>query len=267
MVRAFPMFHEWGIEGVMIDFMDSDDQQMVVFQRELLRLAAANRLTVTFHGVAKPTGLERTYPNLLTSEGVLNLEYDKWEKLGVPPEHEVTVPFTRMLAGPLDFHQGSFRAVPVGEFQPRVEAPLVMGTPSRTLASYVVLQNHLSMVADYPSAYRGHPALPILAQIPTTWNDTKVVDGMVGEFIIIARRQGSTWWIGAMTNREPRTLRIPLNFLGTGRFRSEIHSDDLTAPYHLARQTADIEPNDALTVSLVPAGGSLIRLSPITSAR
>jgi len=146
MARAFPLFHEWGIEGVMIDFMDRDDHEMVNFQREVLRTAADNRLTVTFHGVAKPTGLERTYPNLLTSEGVMNLEHDKWDELGVAPEHEVTVPFTRMLAGPLDFHQGSFRTVAAAEFKPRNDAPLVIGTPCRTLASYVVFQNHLAMV-------------------------------------------------------------------------------------------------------------------------
>ena len=158
MDRAFPLYREWGVEGVMLDFMDRDDQVMVNFLRRALETAAANRLTVTLHGVSAPTGLERTYPNLLTNEGVLNLEYDKWDKQGVTPEHELTVPFTRMLAGPLDFHQGSLRGVPVEEFRPRNEAPLVMGTPCRMLASYVVLQNHLPMVADYPSAYRGHPA-------------------------------------------------------------------------------------------------------------
>ena len=170
MARAFPIYRQWGIQGVMIDFMDRDDQEMNRFQRELLKTAAENHLTVTFHGVAKPTGLERTFPNLLTSEGVMNLEYDKWDKLSVSPEHEVTVPFTRMLAGPMDFHQGSLRTVALSDFKPRYEAPLIIGTPCRTLASYVVLQNHLPMVADYPSAYRGHPALGILARIPTTWD-------------------------------------------------------------------------------------------------
>jgi len=139
----------------MIDFMDRDDQEMVNFQRELLQLAAANQLTVTFHGVAAPTGLERTFPNLLSSEAVRNLEYDKWDEAGVTPEHDVTVPLTRMLAGPLDYHQGTLRGVPLEKFQPRVAAPVVIGTPSRMLASYVVLQNHLPMMADYPSPIAG----------------------------------------------------------------------------------------------------------------
>ena len=219
MERAFPLYRAWGIEGVMLDFMDRDDQEMVRFLRRALRTAADNRLTVTLHGVGAPTGLERTYPNLLTSEAVMNLEYDKWDKLGIPPEHEVTVPFTRMLAGPLDFHQGSLRGVAISEFRPRNEAPLVMGTPSRMLATYVVYQNHLPMVADYPSAYRGHPALPVLAAIPTTWDDTRCLAGSVGEYVVIARRHGNQWWVGAMNDRNPRELRIPFSFLGNGKYQ------------------------------------------------
>ena len=118
MARAFPLYHAWGIEGVMIDFMDRDDQEMVNFQRQLLALAADNHLSVTFHGVAAPTGLERTFPNLLNSEAVRNLEYDKWDEDGVTPEHDVTVPLTRMLAGPLDYHQGTLRGVPLERFKP-----------------------------------------------------------------------------------------------------------------------------------------------------
>jgi alpha-glucosidase len=263
MARAFPVYHEWGIEGVMIDFMDRDDQEMVNFMREALQMAAANRLTVTFHGVCKPTGLERTYPNLLTSEGVLNLEYDKWDPAGVPPEHELTVVFTRMLAGPLDFHQGSFRGVPVADFKPRNDAPLVMGTPCRMLASYVVFQNHLSMVADYPSAYRDHPALPVLAAIPTTWDDTRVLSGAVGESVVIARRKGAEWWVGAMTDRTSRELPVRLDFLGAGRYRANVYRDDLAAKYRLATESRDVTAGDIIQTSLAPAGGALVRLAPL----
>ena len=193
---------------------------------------------------------------------MLNLEYDKWDKQGVPPEHELTVPFTRMLAGPLDFHQGSLRGVPVEEFRPRNEAPLVMGTPCRMLASYVVFQNHLPMVADYPSAYRGHPALPVLAAIPTTWDDTRCLAGKVGEFIVIARRHGTEWWVGAMGGRGPREVEVPLSFLGPGRFRAEIYRDDLNSPTRLTRRTEDVATGNVLRAPLAPAGGLLIHLSP-----
>ena len=266
MDRAFPMYREWGVEGVMLDFMDRDDQLMVNFLRRALVTAAANRLTVTLHGVAAPTGLERTYPNLLTNEGVLNLEYDKWDKQGVTPEHELTVPFTRMLAGPLDFHQGSLRGVTVEEFRPRNQAPLVMGTPCRMLASYVVFQNHLPMVADYPSAYRGHPALPVLAAIPATWDDTRCLSGKVGEFIVIARRHGPEWWVGAMGDRRSREVEVPLSFLEPGRFRAVSYRDDPNATGRLARRTENVGAVDVLRVPLSPADGLLIRLSPTSDA-
>jgi alpha-glucosidase len=262
MDRAFPLYREWGVEGVMLDFMDRDDQEMVRFLRRAIETAAANRLTVTLHGVSAPTGLERTYPNLLTHEGVLNLEYDKWDKQGVTPDYELTVPFTRMLAGPLDFHQGSLRAVPAAEFRARNEAPLVIGTPCRMLASYVVLQNHLAMVADYPSAYRGHPLLPVLAAIPATWDDTRCLAGKPGEFIVVARRLGSEWWVGAMSGRGPRQVEVPLGFLGPGRFRAELYRDDAAAPARFARLTEHVGAEDVLRAALAPAGGLLIRLTP-----
>jgi len=263
MDRAFPLYREWGIEGVMLDFMDRDDQEMVKFLRRALKTAADNRLTVTLHGVGEPTGLERTFPNLLTNEAVRNLEYDKWDKEGVPPEHELTVTFTRMLAGPLDFHQGSLRGVAVEEFKPRNEAPLIMGTPCRTLASYVVFQNHLPMAADYPSAYRGHPATRVLARIPATWDDTRCLAGAVGESIVIARRLGDEWWVGAMTDRKARELAVPLDFLGQGRYIAKVYRDDLKAEFRLAEETVEVGSAGVIRASLAPAGGVLIHLTPM----
>ena len=259
MEKAFPQYREWGIEGVMLDFMDRDDQEMNRFIRKAVQLAADNRLTITLHGCPKPTGLERTYPNLLTHEAVMNLEYDKWDKIGITPDHELTVPFTRMLAGPLDFHQGSFRTVTPAEFKPRNDAPLVMGTPGRTLASYVVYQNHLSMVADYPSAYRGHPGLPVLAAIPTTWDDTKVLDARVGEFIVIARRSGTTWYIGAMTDGTARTLKVSLKFLGPGPLMSQLWFDDKAADHGLAQRNTQVTATDDLVLDLPAGGGALVQ--------
>jgi alpha-glucosidase len=259
MEKAFPLYREWGIEGVMLDFMDRDDQEMNRFVRKAVALAADNKLTVTLHGCPKPTGLERTYPNLLSHEGVMNLEYDKWDKIGITADHEVTVPFTRMLAGPLDFHQGSFRTVKPEAFKPRNDAPLVIGTPARTLASYVVYQNHLSMVADYPSAYRGHPGLPVLAAIPTTWDETKVLDAKVGEFIVIARRSGQDWYVGAMTDGKERTLEVSLGFLASGSVTAEIVSDDDMAKHGLATSKQVVKSSDTIKLKLSSGGGALIR--------
>ena len=262
MARAFPLYRDLGIEGVMIDFMDRDDQDMVRFQRELLQLAADNRLTVTFHGVAAPTGLERTFPNLLNSEAVLNLEHDKWDDAGVPPEHDIAVALTRMLAGPLDYHQGSFRGVPADRFEARMTKPLVIGTPVRMLASYVVLQNHLPMAADYPSAYRRQPLTRVLSSLPATWDDTKAVSARLGEEIVIARRSSNDWWIGAMGGREPRDVLVPLAFLPAGAFQATIIQDDPAAENGFAQVTREVSPGDAIELKLAGAGGALVRLTP-----
>jgi alpha-glucosidase len=153
--------------------------------------------------------------------------------------------------------------VPVGEFRARNDAPLVIGTPCRMLASYVVLQNHLPMVADYPSAYRGHPLLPVLATIPSTWDDTRCLAGKPGELIVVARRLGTEWWVGAMGGREATQVEVPLGFLGPGRFRAEVFRDDEATPARFARGTEHASTTDVLRASLAPAGGLLIRVTPL----
>jgi alpha-glucosidase len=262
MHRAFPIYRKCGIEGVMIDFMDRNDQEMVLFQRELLQLAADNQLTVTFHGAAPPSGLERTYPNLLNTEAVMNLEYDKWNKDGVPSEHDVTVPFTRMLAGPLDYHQGSFRTVSKEDFKPQDMAPVVIGTPCRTLASYVVFQNHLPMLADYPTAYRQSELTQVAAQIPATCDETTAIAGEVGEFIAIARRARDEWYVGVMTDSKAREIEIPLKFLDGGMYVAEIYEDRLDAPQKFLRRMEAVTSQGKLKLSLAQSGGGFVRLAP-----
>jgi alpha-glucosidase len=266
MATAFPIYEKWGIEGVMLDFMDRDDQEMVNFLHEAVRLAAEHHLTVSLHGASKPTGLRRTFPNLLTTEAVLNLEYNKWETQGVPPEHEVTVPFIRMLAGPLDFHQGSFRHVWPRDFEARNVAPVVKGTRARTLASYVVFENYLPMVVDYPAAYRNQQGLELLRQIPTTWDETRVLNGTPGEYITVARRSGTQWYVGSMTDSTPRRLMIPLDFLGRDSFVAEVYADDRDAsamPSNLAIRRLKVVAGDTLQADLAPAGGFVVRLTPL----
>ena len=174
-----------------------------------------------------------------------------------------TVPFTRMLAGPLDYHQGTLRGVPLEQFKPRNANPLVIGTPTRMLASYVVYQNHLPMMADYPSAYRGHPLARVMAAVPATWDDTRALTARVGEEVVIARRSGNDWWIGAMTDRQPREVKIPLSFLPPGLFRAEIYRDDLSAEHGFRRETRDVMPIDELSIPLAAAGGATVRLALI----
>jgi alpha-glucosidase len=266
MKTAFPIYEKWGIEGVMLDFMDRDDHEMINFLHEAVRLAAEHHLTVSLHGASKPTGLRRTYPNLLTTEAVLNLEYNKWDAQGVPPDHEVTVPFTRMLAGPLDFHQGSFRHVWPRDFEARNVAPVVKGTRARTLASYVVFENYLPMLADYPAAYRNQPGLEFLRQVPTTWDETRVLNGTPGQYIAIARRRGSQWYVGSMTDASPRQLTIPLDFLGRGTFVAEVYADDRDAPdrpSNVVIRRLQVAAGGSLQADLAPAGGQAARFTPV----
>ena len=270
MAEAIPLWAEWGIEGVMADFVERDDQEGVEWVRELVELCAQHELTVTLHNNPKPTGLTRTYPNLLSLEAVLNLEYNKFprNRLGPStPEHELIVPFVRMLAGPLDFHSGGFRAVRPEDFEARRIAPPVIGTRSRALAMYVVYENPMPMVADFPAAYRGQPGFKFLCEVPTTWDETRVLAGEVGRHIVIARRHGADWYVGAMTDGSPRELTVPLDFLGQGQWRATGWQD---AP-------ADADPNEAVAVDrpvtaadtlhipMETAGGYAVKLSPIAA--
>ena len=265
--EALALYEQWGIEGIMVDFMDRDDQEMVNFYEEMARKTAEHHLTLTLHGSYKPAGLRRTYPNVLTYESVLNREYNKFgngKGRGCTPAHELLVPFTRMLAGPLDFHHGGFLHVTEAKFKSRSTAPQVMGTRSRTLAMYVVYEDPLPMVADYPAAYRGQTGIEFLAQVPTTWDETRVLNAAVGQAITIARRRGEEWYVGSMTDSSARELEIPLSFLPEGEFLAEIYADDTAAPESPANvicQTLRVTAATTITAKLAPAGGHAIRLT------
>ncbi|UCH09852.1 MAG: glycoside hydrolase family 97 protein [Fidelibacterota bacterium] len=196
---AFPLYQSWGVKGVKVDYMNRDDQEMVRFYHDVIKKAAEHHLVVDFHGSYKPTGIRRTYPNLLTREGILGLEHTKWSDR-ITPEHNVTIPFTRMLAGPMDYTPGAFQHVTRDEFEPRYDAPTAMGTRCHHLAMFVVYESPLQMVSDYPGAYRGEPGADFLKQVPASWDEIRVLSGVIGDYAVIARRQDRDWFIGAMTN-------------------------------------------------------------------
>jgi alpha-glucosidase len=263
--EALAAYEQMGIEGIMVDFMDRDDQEMVGIYHEILEKAARHHLTVTFHGAFKPTGIRRTWPNLLNYEAVFNLEHNKGFRFGCPPEHNLTVPFTRMLAGPLDYHQGILRTTTEAAYRPIWRGPEMMGTVCHQLAMFVVYENYLPMVGDYPQAYIEGGGIELLAEIPVTWDETRVIDGQVGDFIIIARRSGDTWYVGSMTDGSARTLEVPLEFLGDGQFVAETWSDDPAAihqPAAMVRRRQHVQASQTLTLTLAPAGGNVMRLSP-----
>lgn len=214
---AFAQYEKWGIKGLMIDFMDRDDQQMVNIQEEMLQKAAKHKLHIQFHGAYKPTGMTRTWPNEFTREGAMNYEYNKWGS-DLTPDHDINIPFTRMLAGSTDYHLGGFRAATPSTFKVQYTRPFVQGTRCHMLAMFVVLENALGMAADFPDAYEGQPGFEFLKEVPTTWDETKVIDAKVGEYIIIARRKNNEWYVGGITNGKEREINIPFSFLPAGAF-------------------------------------------------
>ena len=262
--EAFAAFEKLGWSGMMVDFFDHDDQESVEFAEAILEAAARHHILIHLHGVWKPTGLERTYPNLMNHEGALNLEYLKWSDR-CSPEHDLMMAFTRLIAGPMDYHLGGFRAVPRAQFKPRMVAPNVLGTRCHMLGMYVCVDNPNPMVADYPTAYEGQPGFEFLELVPTWWDETRVLAGHVGELLVTARRKGATWYLGGISANERRDLALPLAFLGPGRFTARIWKDAPDAesdPNRLTTDTRNVSSTDKLIVRLALDGGFVAQLAP-----
>ncbi len=262
---AFVLFEKWGIAGMMVDFMDRDDQEMVRIQEEILQKAAAHHLEIQFHGVYKPTGLSRTYPNESTREGTLNYENDKWGNL-ITPDDDINIPFTRGLAGCTDYHLGGFRAMPKDNFKVQTLRPHVLGTRCHMLAMYVVLENHMAMVCDEPQAYEGQDGFDLLCKMPTVWDETVVPGAEVGQWVSVARRKGTGWYVGAINNSTPKTVSISLDFLPAGNYQAEIYKDAPDAvnnPNLLVTETRQVNSKSKLELVLPAGGGQVIRLTSV----
>ncbi len=259
---ALDRWEQWGVAGLMVDFMNRDDQEMVAFYDEVARKAADHHLTVVYHGAFKPTGENRTWPNVLSREAVRGTEYDKFpDNPGSPPGHEATTPFVRMLAGPMDIHEGGFDAVSPAAFRNRQRAPQVMGTRARALATYVVEENGQPMVADTPVHYAAAPEFPFVAATPATWDETRVLAGDVGRYIVVARRRGANWWIGAVNDAEAREITVPLDCLRGSSWTLDGYADTATrnTASHLV---ARVGPGTRLRLRLSAAGGYAARRLP-----
>jgi alpha-glucosidase len=262
--EAFAAFEKMGWSGMMVDFFDHDDQDSVEHAEAILQAAARHHMLIHFHGVWKATGWQRTYPNLMNHEGALNLEYLKWSDL-CTPDHNLMMSFTRLIAGPMDYHLGGFRSVTRAEFKPRVIAPNVLGTRCHHLAMYVCFDNPNPMVADYPTAYEGQPGFDFLKFVPTWWDETRVLVGEIGEVLVTARRKGSTWYVGGMSAKQARSLELPLSFLGAGRYTVKIWKDAPDAesdPNHLTTETLDLSSRDTLKLHVALDGGFVAQLVP-----
>jgi alpha-glucosidase len=265
MEPALDQFEKWGVKGIKVDFMQREDQWMVNYYERVAREAAKRRMLVDFHGAYKPTGLYRTWPNVITSEGVVGLEHSKWSD-GASPDNAVTFPFMRMLAGPVDYTPGAMLNAAKKDFQPIFSRPMSQGTRCQQLAMYVVFESPLQMLADSPSNYRREPeSLAFLKAVPTVWDETRTLSATVGEHMLVARRHGREWYVGALTNWTARDLEVDLSFLGSGPFRAEIFRDGENAHragVDYAREEKAVTPSDRLAIHLAPGGGWVARIAP-----
>ncbi len=264
MDQAFPLFEKWGIAGVKIDFMNSDDQQMVGWYRHVVETAAKYHLMIDFHGAFKPDGLRRTWPNLVTREGVMGKEYLKWSAR-TTPAHNATLPFTRMLAGPMDYTPGAFGNSNLKNFVARNVEPMSLDTRAQELALYVLFESPLQMVSDYPEHYAGQKEFAFLKRVPTTWDEVHAIGGQPMEWISLARRSGQDWYVGSITNWDARTIQVPLSFLGAGKYEAEIYADAPDAAENATHTTLShqaVDRSTVLTVHMVSGGGNAIWIHP-----
>jgi alpha-glucosidase len=265
MDEAFPLYEKWGVAGVKIDFVERDDQGGIDWYYRVSEKAAQHHLLLDFHGATKPTGMERTYPNVLGYEAVLGMEQSKAGSRDTP-DHRVTLPFTRMLAGPMDYTPGGFDNVIKAEFVSRDQKPIVMGTRAQQLAMYVVYQAAFQMVSDWPGAYEGQPAFEFIKDVPASWDETFVLNGVPGEYVTIARRHGNEWFLGSMSNWTPRELDLPLTFLGNGKYTAEIYADAKDAdrfPKKVIIEKKRVDHSTHLKARLAPGGGYAVRFVPV----
>ncbi|MFT3935591.1 MAG: glycoside hydrolase family 97 protein [Chitinophagaceae bacterium] len=264
MEEAFALYEKWGVAGLKIDFIERDDQEGIDFYYKVAACAAKHHLMLDLHGSTKPFGLERTYPNIMNYEAVLGMEQSKGGTRDNPDNHAM-LPFTRMLTGPMDFTPGGFNNVTRENFVARSNAPMVMGTRAHHTALYAIYQMQLGMVSDYPKAYDGQAEFDFIRKCPATWDEIKVLNGMPGEFITVARRSGNDWYVGAITNWQPRKLSIPLSFLKAGKYTAEIYADAPDAAINPKRTVISkitVDNKTVLRPSLVTGGGYCLRIVP-----
>jgi alpha-glucosidase len=258
--KAFALYEQWGIAGVKIDFMDSDDQDMVNWYEKITKAAAEHRLMVNFHGAFKTSGFNRTFPNQITREGILGNEYNRFSAR-ITPEHKITLPFTRFLAGPADYTPGGFLNRQPDQFKIDPNAAQVQGTRAAELALFVVYDSPLCCVCDHPDHYRNQPGADFLKIVPTVWDDTRVLDAEVAEYLVMARRSGNDWFLGALTGVKTREIAVKLDFLGESRWNAHIWKD--ADDSRINAENMDVENRqvtsvDTWNIRLAPGGGCVI---------
>jgi alpha-glucosidase len=266
---AFALYEKWGIAGIKIDFMDRDDQEMVNWYEKIAKAAAEHHLMLDFHGAYKPTGLERTYPNQITREGILGNEYNRWSNR-VTTTHKISLLFTRLLTGPGDFTPGGFINRQPELFKVDSKAAEVQGTRASELALFVLYNSPIIVACDHPDHYRNQPGIDFLKIVPTVWDETKMLKADVANYAVMARRSGKDWFIGALTNNNDRQFTIPLNFLNKGQYKLTVWKDAPDSKInaeHLDSEERMVTSSNQLNIEMVRNGGYVARLQKIEDTK
>ena len=266
MKEVLPVYEEWGVAGIKADFFDRDDQKSNQMYEAIASEAAKHKIIVDFHGCAKPTGLQRMYPNIVNFEAIFGNEVNKFSDVHATASHTAMIPFIRGLAGPFDFTPGGFRNLHGDEMVTKNTLPYVIGTRSHEMAYYVIYNEPLKMLSDATSTYaKEMECFNMINEIPTVWDDTEVLDGAIGEYIVSARRSGDVWYVGGITNESSRNYTIDCNFLSGGQYEATIFSDGANAhrvatDYKVAKQT--VTPSSRIDMKMISEGGFVVKLQP-----
>ena len=263
LIPALDQFANWGVKGIKVDFMQRSDQMLIEYYYRVSRECAKRKMLVDFHGDQKPASMTRTWPNLISAEGVRGMEWSKWSA-DSEPKHNVTLPFTRMFLGPMDYTPGAMRNATKATFAAIHGQPMALGTRCHQLAMYVVFESPLQMLSDSPSNYMREPeSMEFLGPVPTEWDETKVLDASIADYVVVARRNGPDWYVGAMTDWTPRTLEIDLSFLPAGNFTMEAYQDGVNADRNASdyqKITTQVNRNTKLKLPLASGGGWAARI-------
>jgi alpha-glucosidase len=263
--EAVSMYENWGVKGVKVDFMQRDDQKIVNFYHEAARKTAEHHLLIDFHGAYKPDGLSRTWPNALTREGVKGMENDKWSR-DINPDHDATIPYTRMVAGAMDYTPGAMVNMDSVNFTPLFTRPESQGTRAHQVALYVIYESPLQMLADSPSNYmKEQETTDFIVKIPVVWDDIIGLDGKVGDYVLLARRSGKDWFVGAITDWTSRDMKLDLSFLPAGEYSMDIFQDGINADRYASDYKhfkTNVRSGDIMTIHLAPGGGWAAKITP-----
>ncbi len=252
------LYASWGVKGIKVDFMQRSDQYMVRSYETIASKAAALQLMVDYHGAFKPAGIEKVWPNVMNYEGVKGNENNKWSA-DISPEHNVTIPFIRMAAGPMDFTPGAMANAHAKNYAISFTRPMALGTRCHQLAMYVVFEAPLQMLCESPTRYkREQESVDFITSIPTTWDETRVIEAAVSDYVLVARRNGQHWYLGGMTDDTPRDFNLKLNFLGAGTYSMEIMKDGVNAENHAQdykKEIIEVNQNSIIPIHMVSGGG------------